>query len=255
MSGDEPYDAACRPPVVVVHGTNDTSATAAPLVAALRADGRDVTVVEYGRHRASLRGRFGSGGIGPLAESQAEVLAAVAAVAAVQASSRTPYVDLIGHSQGGLHVLGCAAALPDQVAHAVLLGAPLYGVTPLGRSSAIAHAAGMRQALDWVLGPSARDMVVGSGQLPDLTRLPDGPRYLLLASRQDRLVRAKYLARAGVDDRLRVVWVQDVDPRRRVTHTSLLRDPVVLALIRTELASFTGPPRPRSGPARPPTGR
>lgn len=229
------YAERVRAPVVLVHGTNDTSATVRPLAEALRADGRQVSVLDYGRHPRSLRGRFGTGGLGPLAQSQREVCAAVTEVLA---GSDAPYVDLIGHSQGGLHVLGCAAVMPDRVAHAVLLGAPLYGVTPLGRSSAIAHAAGMRHALDWVLGPSARDMVVGSGRLPDVAVLPEGPRYLLVATRHDRLVRPAYLARVGVDDRLRVLWVQDVEPRRRVSHTELVTDPLVLRLVREELDTW-----------------
>jgi pimeloyl-ACP methyl ester carboxylesterase len=180
-----------RPPAVLLHGTNDTSATLRPLVDALRRDGRDATTLDYGWHRHGLRGRFGQGGLAPLAESTREV---VAAAAAILARPHTPYVDLVGHSQGGLHALACAAALPDRVAHVVLLGSPLWGVTPLGRSSRVAHSAGLRHALDWALGPSARGMVAGSGRLPDLTALPSGPRYLLVASRDDRLVRPAYLA-------------------------------------------------------------
>lgn len=230
---DTPYGDA-PPPVVLLHGTHDTSATVRPLAAALRADGREVTVLDYGRHLRSLRGRRGSGGLGPLAESEREI---VGAVGELLASTGAPYVDLIGHSQGGLHVLGCTAAMPDRVRHAVLLGSPLYGVTPLGRRSALAHAAGMRHLLDWMLGPSARGMVAGSGQLPDVRTLPAGPGYLLLASRQDRLVRPAYLTQAGVDDRLRVVWLQDIDPRRRVTHVQLVSDPLVHRLVREELAT------------------
>ncbi|QQS01934.1 MAG: alpha/beta fold hydrolase [Austwickia sp.] len=234
MSAATPYADRGRPPAVLLHGTNDTSATLRPLVDALRRDGRDATTLDYGWHRHGLRGRFGQGGLAPLAESTREV---VAAAAAILARPHTPYVDLVGHSQGGLHALACAAALPDRVAHVVLLGSPLWGVTPLGRSSRVAHSAGLRHALDWALGPSARGMVAGSGRLPDLTALPSGPRYLLVASRDDRLVRPAYLA-GDIDPRLRVVWVQDLEPGRKVSHPMLVSDPVVTDLVRAELDTW-----------------
>lgn len=231
--GGESYGGS-GPPVVLVHGTNDTSATLRPLADRLRADGRQVIVPEYGQSPRSLRGRSGSGGLGPLARSQAEILEVVRGVLARRAA---PYVDLIGHSQGGLHVLGCAAAMPDRVGHAVLLGTPLYGVRPLGRVGRVARFRGVRRALDAVLGPSAGDMLAGSAALPDPAALPAGPRYLLIASRSDSLVRPAYLARAGADDRLRVEWVQDIEPRRRVSHVDLVSDALVYHLVVEELAA------------------
>ncbi|GMA21731.1 alpha/beta fold hydrolase [Arsenicicoccus piscis] len=77
-------------------------------------------------------------------------------------------VDLVGHSQGGLHALAVARARPERVAHVVLLGAPVLGVAPLGAASVVAHGRGVRTALDLILGAAARGQVVGSGQLPDL---------------------------------------------------------------------------------------
>lgn len=255
MSAVGAYRGPGRPPVVLLHGTNDSSATLQPLAEVLRAAGREPVLLDYGRHPSSLRGRSGSGGLAPLAESQREVAAAVAEVAADAAAATsarggppgTPYVDVIGHSQGGLHALGCAAAMPDRVGHAILLGTPLYGVMPLGRTSRLAHIGLLRRAFDAILGPSALDMVAGSRRLPALAELPPGPRYLLVASRHDRLVRPGPLARAGIDDRLRVVWLQDLDPGRKITHVGLLTDPLVAQVVVQELAtpsSVSGPPRP-----------
>lgn len=217
---------------MLVHGTNDTSASVADLAGALRRDGRAVTLLDYGRHRRGLRGRTGAGGLGPLPASTLEVLEAVRGLVA---DLDAPYVDLIGHSQGGLHVLGCAAAMPERVTHAVLLGTPLAGLQPLGPSSRVAHVGGLRHALDWALGPSVRDMIAGSGRLPDLADLPPGPRYLLLASTDDRLVPPGAVVPARLDHAVRVVWVQDVHPGRRVSHTDLVADPLVYNLIRAEL--------------------
>ncbi|MCH8627547.1 alpha/beta fold hydrolase [Arsenicicoccus piscis] len=238
MVADELVNApAQHRPVVLIHGTNDRPSTLVPLAEALRATGRPVHLLHYGRDRVSVRGRLlGTGGLGDLAASTAEILAAVDDLCAA-----TPLrVDLVGHSQGGLHALAVARARPERVAHVVLLGAPVLGVAPLGAASVVAHGRGVRTALDLILGAAARGQVVGSGQLPDLGAggaLAEGVRYLLVASRGDRMIRPADLARAPLPPGLQVTWVQTHEPRARVTHAGLPASPVVQRLVLAELAT------------------
>lgn len=219
--------------MLLVHGTNDGPATMEPLAEALRAAGRSVDVVSYGQDRTSLRGLLGGrGGIAALHVSAAQVLAAARGLLARSGAAR---VDLVGHSQGGLHVLACAGDLRDAMGHAVLLGTPVTGAHPWGAASHLLHRPGPRHLLDRLLGPSARGQVLGSGALPRLEDLPWQPRYLLLLTRDDRLVRPAHLAVPGLRGRIRVVWVQDVAPGRRVRHADLPADRVVQELVLDEL--------------------
>lgn len=156
--------------VVMLHGTNDTSATLRPLGEALVAAGRSVVYLGYGQHTGSIRGRLiGGGGLAPLAASTQEVVAALDELAREGAGA----LDLVGHSQGGLHALAAARMRPGLVDHVVTLSAPLWGARPLGRWSAALHTPGIRHALDAVLGPSARTMVPGR-ESPAVGELPGG---------------------------------------------------------------------------------
>ena len=56
-----------------------------------------------------------------------------------------------------------------------------------------------------------------------------------LPSRDDRLVPPGAAVPARLEHAVRVVWVQDVHPGRRVSHTDLVADPLVYDLIRKEL--------------------
>lgn len=220
-------------PVLLVHGTNDTPATMNTLAAALRRAGREVVSLDYGRHRQSLRGQFGGGGLGPLRESTRDLLQRLddrlAAMDAAADGGELPegsafrdesapivgQVDLVGHSQGGLHALACARARPGRVAHVVLLGAPLHGVRPIGAASRWAHAPGMRRTLDTLLGPSARQQVVGSEALVGGADPAPGARHLFVASADDWVLRN--VDRQLLADRpgWRTVWTHDAIPGRR----------------------------------------
>lgn len=243
---DRRQESEPKRPVLLVHGTNDTPATMDALAAALASAGREVVNLDYGRHRRSLRGRFGGGGLGPLRESTHDLLQRLderLAAVGTDAVRRRPaeastlqQVDLVGHSQGGLHALACARARPGLVAHVVLLGAPLYGVRPIGGASRIAHAPGLARTLDTLLGPSAREQVVGSSALVGSAELAPGTRHLFVASPDDWVLRHVdrdlLVSRPG----WRTVWTQDLAPGRRIRHASLPSDPDVIALVLDELS-------------------
>lgn len=210
------------------------------LAAALEGAGREVVSLDYGRHHASLRGRFGGGGLGPLRESTRDLVERLD-VSLASADARAPgevlgQVDFIGHSQGGLHALACARARPGRVAHVVLLGAPLHGVRPLGQASRVAHAPGMRRTLDTLLGPSAREQVVGSAALTGGAEPAPGARHLFVASVDDWALRNVDRDLLASRPGWRTVWMHDVAPGRRISHAGLPNDPDVIRLVLDELS-------------------
>ena len=223
-------------PVLLLHGTNDTGAALRPLGDALAAAGHAVSYVDYGRHRASLRGLVaGGGGLAPLAASTAEV---VAALDALTSAGPTGRVDIVGHSQGGLHAFAAARARPGAVRTLVTLEAPLWGARPLGRWSPLLHARGPARALDLLLGPSARGMVPAdradraddrAGWTP---RPIPGVRHLTIVG-DDRMLAPP----PGADEAgLGVVRLAERHPGRRVRHDHLPADEAVIALVLDALA-------------------
>ena len=198
-------------PVLLLHGTNDTGAALRPLGDALAAAGHAVTYLDYGRHRASLRGRVaGGGGLAPLSASTAEVVAALDVLISADPTGR---VDIVGHSQGGLHAVAAARARPGAVRTLVTLEAPLWGARPLGRWSPLLHVRGAAQALDLLLGPSARGMVPvdPAGWTP---RPVPGVRHLSIVG-DDRMLAPP----PGADESgLGVVRLAEQHPGRRVRH-------------------------------------
>lgn len=228
-------------PVLLLHGTNDTGAALRPLGDALAAAGHTVSYVDYGRHRASLRGLVaGGGGLAPLAASTAEV---VAALDALTSAGPTGRVDIVGHSQGGLHAFAAARARPGAVRTLVTLEAPLWGARPLGRWSPLLHARGPARALDLLLGPSARGMVPAdrtdrtdrtdradrAGWTP--RPIPD-VRHLTIVG-DDRMLAPP----PGADEAgLGVVRLAERHPGHRVRHDHLPADEAVIALVLDALA-------------------
>ncbi len=216
-------------PVLLVHGTNDTGAALRPLGDALAAAGHTVSYLDYGRHRASLRGRIaGGGGLAALAASTAEVIAALDALTSADLTGR---VDIVGHSQGGLHAVAAVRARPGAVRTLVTLDAPLWGARPLGRWSPLLHLPGPAQALDLLLGPSARGMVPTdpAGWRP---RPVPGVRHLTIVG-DDRMLAPP----PGADESgLGGVRLAEQPAGRRVRHDHLPADEAVIALVLDALA-------------------
>ncbi len=228
-------------PVVLLHGTNDTSAAFADLAAALRGAGYVVFALDYGRERASARGRAGGAGTADLQTSAAQIARFVDKVLSTTGAGR---VDLVGHSQGGLHahayVRGAGSpggrgyAGAARVGRVVTLGSTLRGASPLGPLDGLAHLRGVVPVLDALLGPSARQQVRGSDLLAWLAAEPDaapGVVYTSIASRFDHTVRPVSAQLLASGPNVTNVWLQDVDPASTTSHADLPRDPVVIRLV------------------------
>ncbi|MEP7160918.1 MAG: alpha/beta fold hydrolase [Dermatophilaceae bacterium] len=219
-------------PAVLVHGTNDTSATWADAAAALREHGYAVFAPDYGHEQGSARGRAGGGGIGDIESSAREIAEYAREVLRVTGA---PAVDLVGHSQGGLlvHLAAREADLP--IDRLVTLGSTLRGAAPLGPLDPIAHSPLVATALDGFLGPSARQQIRGSALLTRLAAEPEtraGITYTSIASRFDRTVRPVSAQHLAPGPGVRNVWLDDRD---HVAHAEMPGHPAVIALLRETL--------------------
>jgi triacylglycerol esterase/lipase EstA (alpha/beta hydrolase family) len=210
-------------PVLVVPGYGGRTASVAPLVAALRAGGREAVVV------AALGD--GSGDL----QAEATHLGVVAT--SVLNDTHAPSVDVIGYSAGGvvarLWVRDGGGAF---VARRVLtLGSPQHGTSQ----------AALGSELGGGCPPACAQLVPDSDLLRRLNagdETPDGPRWITVLSTADRVVSpVRSAALAGA---LNIV-VQDICPGAVTPHNSLPGDPVVLAA----LGSALGPEEPVA-PAR-----
>lgn len=215
-------------PVVLIHGTNDTSGAWAEAAGALRQAGYAVFAPDYGHDAQSVRGRAGGGATGDIEDSARELAGFVHAVLAATGAAA---VDLVGHSQGGLlaHLVAREGALP--IGRLITLGSTLRGTAPLGPLDPLAHTRPVAAALDAFLGPSARQQVRGSALLARLAAAPEtNPEitYVSIASRHDRTVRPALAQHLAEGPGVRNVWLDDL---AHVSHAEMPRHPAVLALL------------------------
>src|SRR5262245_43043388 len=211
-------------PVVLVHGYDGTAASLGALSSRLRAQGRQVVVVQLPER--------GTGDI--------EVSAGVVARAVDGTGANT--VDLVGYSAGGIVVrtyLG-QPGVAAHVRHVVLLGSPNHGA--------------QLASLAALLGPqvcsgACAQLVPGSALLARLNQLvrgnefPAGPDVTSIWTAEDRTVTPPASAvLAGA----RNVRVQDVCADSRVGHSGLVRDPLTLGLA---LRALSGGLEHQPGPA------
>ena len=200
-------------PVLLVPGYGGDTDDLAPLVAALRSQGREAVVYEpTGNEQGDLR-------------EQARRLAVLAERTA--AAHGAPSVDVIGYSAGGVIArLFVRDEGGDELVRRVLtLGSPHHG-------SEVAQTA--RDAAGGC--PTACEQLVPDSEL--LARLnagdetPDGPRWITLRTDNDTIVTP--ISSAALEGALNL-RVQDFCATSQTSHGALPGDAVTLALLPTVL--------------------
>ncbi len=212
-------------PVLLVPGYGGSVVALDRLAAALRAAGRDATVV-------GLPGD----GAGPL-EDQATALG-TAAQAALDAGA--PSVDVVGYSAGGVVARLWVAEHggTDQARRVVTLGSPQHGTDVAGLAAVLAPDS---------CPAACQELAPDSPLLGRLNRgdeTPAGPLWVSIWTTDDQVVTPP--ASASLDGALDLA-VQDVCPGRPVAHGELPTDPAVQALVLDALG-VAAPSAPRSCP-------
>ena len=221
----DPASQADQGPVLVVPGYGGSTDSVQGLAAALRADGREVAVVE-----------LAGDGKGDLHE-QAEVLDA--AVDAALASTGEPSVDVVGYSAGGVIARLWVRDLGgDALARRVVtLGSPHHGTELAGVGSEVGCPEACLQ-----LAPGS-DLLRG---LNAGDETPDGPVFVSVWTTDDETVTPPESAElAGALN----LSVQSICADAEVSHGDLPDDPVAQALVESALASAlpSVPPCPAAG--------
>jgi len=223
-AGDEVVDQTRPGPVLLVPGYGGSVASLAPLAAALRTSGRDVTVV-------ALPDRA----LGDLG-AQASALGQVVDAALDRTGARS--VDLVGYSAGGvvarLWVVEDGGA--DRVRRLVTLGSPHHGTDLASLGSVVNGAC-----------PLACQQLSASS--PVLARLeaeglPQGPGYLSLWTTGDDVV---VPPDSAVVDGAPSPSLQSICPTVRVRHGGLPGNALLQRLVAEALG--TAPAVPSWGPA------
>lgn len=201
-------------PVLLVPGYGGATGGLEVLATAIRAAGREATVV-----------RLPGNGTGDLEESADALEDAVDAARAAGA----PSVDVIGYSAGGLVARLHARDNPDDVRRVVTLGSPHHGT----------ELAALGVAFSPESCPEAcRQMAPGSDLLEELNaddETPDGPQWLALWTTQDQVVTPPDSAR--LDGAVNLA-VQDLCPGLALGHDQLPTAPVVQRLV---VQALSGP--------------
>jgi triacylglycerol lipase len=202
-----------QPPVLIVPGYGGGTGGLETLAAALRARGRDVTIVH-----------LAGNGTGDL-ETQARVLQN--AVLAARRGGATS-VDVVGYSAGGVTArLWFRAYDGGSVARRIVtLGSPQHGTDLAALASDIAPDS---------CPVACRQLATDSDLVRSLNsgdETPPGPEWVSIWTTDDQISTPPQTA--SLDGALDVS-VQSVCPGRTVTHGQLPEDPVVVAMVLAEL--------------------
>lgn len=207
-----PVAQKAQPPVLLVPGYGGSTGDLQPLAAALRASGRDVSIVQ-----------LAGNGTGDLNLQAAVLQSAVRRVAGTGGS-----VDLVGYSAGGIVVRLWVRDFDGGsfARRIVTLGSPHHGT----------ELASLATDLAPDRCPAAcRQLATGSSLLRSLDagdETPPGPAWVAIWTADDRVSTPPDTATlSGALD----VEVQHVCPGHRVTHGQLPGDPVVMAMVLDEL--------------------
>jgi pimeloyl-ACP methyl ester carboxylesterase len=234
--------APCRPseghrnPVVMLHGLGGNAESNWIYMAPqLREAGYCVYTLTYGQAIPEIA----IGGLRPIAESAERIVDYIAEVRRV---TRADKVDIVGHSQGGLHALYVTKVLglSEHVGRVVAIAPPTHGTTVSGLID-FATLAGLRHLVDDVLRAygcfACIDALPGSDLLGELADGPIAQRrvdYTIVTSRYDLVVTptdSSFVDEPGVHN----VEIQDICPADPVGHVGLAFDPGVLDIVRNAL--------------------
>jgi triacylglycerol esterase/lipase EstA (alpha/beta hydrolase family) len=213
--GGEPVSQEKPGPVLLVPGYGGSTHSLQSLADRLTAAGRDATVV-------ALPGS----GTGDLRAS-ADALGAAATAALDRTGAHS--VDVVGYSAGGLVArLWVADGGEDVVRRVVTLGSPHHGTSLADLAGTVAP----EQCPE-----GCRQMTTDSELLAQLNagdETPDGPTWVSIWTTQDETVTPPDSAR--LDGALNMT-VQSVCADERVGHGGLPQDPLVQAMVVTELGA------------------
>lgn len=250
------YDVAdCSPspehpnPVVLIHGFG------APEGSGFRYLGPQLASQGYCAYAVAYGSTFPTvvfGGLGPMDDSADHI---AAFIADVLDRTDAEEVDIIGHSEGGLHSLYVPKKhqLGDQVRKVIAIAPPTHGLDASGTLT-VARTLGLPplvKPLTSLFGCTACDELVIDEDFFD--RLHDGPvtqvgiDYTIIASNNDRIVtpyETSFVDEPGVDN---ILW-QDLCPLDAVGHIGLATDPGIADFLDQTLAGRDEPVECGFGP-------
>lgn len=239
-------DWSCQPsaahpnPVVLLHGFGSNEDAWVRTAPYLVDAGFCVFSLTYGEASPLLL--FPNGGVKALHDSALEI---AAFVDEVQAATSAAKVDLVGHSEGGLHALYVPKVLgrAGDVGRAVTLATDVHGYGPV-QTTALLDLLGLRQLAAAIAGgldcPGCTDALPGSAFRRALAEGPiaqPGVSYTLIFTRFDELALAfaplgdPFLREPGV----RNLYVQDRCPLDLVGHGNMPFSRSVVSLVANAL--------------------
>ncbi len=226
---------ASRPwPVVLIHGTGSTKGDWQELGTELREDGWAVFAPDFG-NRATV----------VIEESASQIGAYIDVVLQVTGAEQ---VILVGHSQGGvlarywMRLLGGA----EKVRHLVCLAVPNHGTTMGGIVSPVITTKLAENIMNSIVhawfGPSGFQQITGHPIIEAINEggdLEDGVSYTCIATRGDTVIQPPETCfLQGPEDepeRVRNLWVQDIEPRAVILHRDMPWDWRVRRMVRMAL--------------------
>ena len=240
-------DWSCKPstshpdPVVLLHGLGGSDDDFELLASYLVGSGFCVFSLTYGR--SAEPGLFDlGGGIAPMRTSADEIARFADGVRAATGAAK---VDLVGHSEGGLHALFIPKVLgrAPQIGRVVTMGSDVHGFGPVQTADLLALL-GLRGLVDAVARGAAcqgcSDILPGSEYRRTLAAGPvaqPGVGYTLIFTRFDEAALAfaplgtPFLREPGV----RNLYVQDRCPLDLVGHVMLPSSRSVASLVANAL--------------------
>lgn len=250
-------DWTCKPsaahpnPVILVPGTfANHGASFVKMSPRLKNAGYCVYTLNYGQTSSSLGGRIG--GLGHIKDSAEKDFAPF--VDKVLASTGAAKVDVVGHSQGGSVPMwyikqgGGANKIDHYVGWAPSSrGTTLNGIVTLGN---------VFKVMGWVGGfadfanvPGAIDQTYSSEFTQTLfpngsNDVPAGPKYLVISTKQDKVVTPYYTQRLSGQN-VTNVTLQDVCPWDQTGHAFLFLDDPTLQMTMNALANGPTSFKPR----------